>query len=442
MEFDELPNDSTIEKALVSALLADTGKLLDVATFLQPEAFYNARCRAIYTGLYELYSRHKPIDLITLSNQLLALDLYDQAGQKENLAQLAAQTNGVNVKELGHIVQDFYIRRREINFRDLVTVTAFDRTKDVGDRLTLMQREIAEIQRLVIQDENALGWPEFADFYFNLLNQREQAKRQPKLHFHWDGLRDLMPSLFWGDMVALVGDPGAGKTSFLEQQAESWWQQGWKGVFYHLELAPERMADRRIARHTGVSLGRLQDSRDAQTYLSEHEHALVRTALSMMNEWAGNLWLKHCPGWTMTQITADMKKRAEVGGIKFVILDYFNKVRSVPRSKNSYTAYDRGQDIEDFKVALEELGLVGMIGAQFDKGAKSRGKRRSLADARDTAELDDKAQVGISIERPRGEDGVRSEYCDVAVVKCNSGREGKVGMRMDGPRFRFIEQEN
>jgi replicative DNA helicase len=126
-------------------------------------------------------------------------------------------------------------------------------------------------------------------------------------------------------------------------------------------------------------------------------------------------------------------------GCDVAIVDYLNKVRVVDRNGMN-SAQLRGQDIEDFKVCLEETGVVGLMAAQFDKAAK-RLKSRSLADARDTGELDDKANVGIVIDRPLDEENHRSETARVSIVKCNAGQEGSVEMVFRGERLMFYPVE-
>ena len=158
----------------------------------------------------------------------------------------------------------------------------------------------------------------------------------------------------------------------------------------------------------------------------------------MIAKWPGELAYVRCPGWTMGQIVAKIEQVAQMGGLHYVMVDYLNKVRPDSRGQNFNYTQGRGSDIEDFKSCLERWGLVGFLGGQFDKDSKTK-KRRKLSDLRDTGELDDKAQVGLVIDRGEKEDGSMSELCTIRVVKCNIGSMGPISMRMVGQRFLFTD---
>ena len=119
------------------------------------------------------------------------------------------------------------------------------------------------------------------------------------------------------------------------------------------------------------------------------------------------------------------------------MVDYFNKLR-IPDRMSSYTSYELGMSIELLKSTLEDLWLVGWMAAQFAKSGKTRKGYRTVADARDTGELDDKSNIGLILDRPVDETtGQREDVANVFVTKCNSGTQGMATLLFDGARFRF-----
>lgn len=444
MGYDK-PCDPAIEQVTLQEIVGNPDAYLEAMPRLpDPGIFYHAGYRAVFTALSHLYRRHEPIELITVCNELIRLEMYEQAGQKEGVEALFTATrNGSNLKGWINSLLDYYARRKEQDLAQLIEQNSWDRNKEIAGRIESVKLQLQEIQRLATGDAPALGKKEFGDFYINLTERRFQEKDQPKLTFPWHELRRFRSQIAKGELIGVLGEPGAGKTAFMEQIGESWWKQGFVGGYYHLETSKETMADRRVARWTGIPLERLEAAHKEEKtgnyeYLTSDEYNSMYQALAMFDTWPGDLQLIHCPGWTMPQICADIVKRVETEGWRFVILDYLNKVQVVPFSGNGNLTFDIGAGIELFKTTLEEYGLVGMMGAQMTKDAKKRKRGQTLADVRNTGELDDKAQIGVLLKRPRDDDNGRAGPCNISIVKANSGREGTTGMWFDGPRYRFM----
>lgn len=440
--------DSAVEKAFITSLLHKGSFMGKVGMAVPPEALIEPSTQAMFVSFLSLYGLGVEFEEIAIRNELVKIGMYEEAGGAEGVESYFLRPTQADPMVLGKIILDLHCRRLELDLADLISAKAYNRSGDDNDmaaRLDYYQKALQEIQKLSFSDERALSSDEFGGYYEGLMNNRQSHVGVPKMVFAWPELNRLSPSFADGDLVILLAESGAGKTSLMETQAEYLWKQGYHGVFYHLELGMDKMADRRMARGTGIALKLLQDGREeadgAYTYLSQDERDIVRQVIADQATWPGSLTLKHCPGWTMSQVTADARQRAEAGPLDFVMVDYFNKVRVVRRS-GSYASYDIGLDIELFKTTLEDLYIVGWMAAQFHKGAKGRKGYRTVADARDTGELDDKSNIGMVLDRPVDEStGRRVDMADLYITKCNSGREGKATLLFDGPRFLFRDAE-
>ena len=73
------PHDVEAECAVLGAILIEPGAYQKVA-YLTSEMFYDPRNRKVFEGIISLFSQSKPIDFITLRNQLIADKLFDEQG--------------------------------------------------------------------------------------------------------------------------------------------------------------------------------------------------------------------------------------------------------------------------------------------------------------------------------------------------------------------------
>ena len=64
------PQDVAAEKSLLGAIMLSGNVMPEVLAILKPRDFYEKRHEIIFEAMSQLYDQHKPIDLLTLTNEL------------------------------------------------------------------------------------------------------------------------------------------------------------------------------------------------------------------------------------------------------------------------------------------------------------------------------------------------------------------------------------
>ena len=67
------PQDIVAEKSLLGAAMISENVISEVLSIVRPLDFYDKRHQIIYETMLNLYDRHKPIDLLTLTSELRAV---------------------------------------------------------------------------------------------------------------------------------------------------------------------------------------------------------------------------------------------------------------------------------------------------------------------------------------------------------------------------------
>lgn len=423
--------DDRLEHKLVASFLAHEQAAMDVLTWFMPEAIYNRRLQPIVIGISELARKGKPISPITVSEQLLDLDLYEQAGGIDEIEALAV--NGKEppnvVPELAKQVYDLYLRRKQLDVAKSISDMAYDRQIDADARVSNCQALVRQIEDKQSEVE-VLDPVQAADRYLSILENR--VKDTSGLKLPWAVFHPFAKSIPAGSLIALLGNPGAGKTAFLECLSELWARQGRTGILFHNENSTQYMLDRRTVRWANnISYDKLVDGT-----LEENEWQEVFKAWQSISAWSGKLYLVDAIGWPMSKVTSTIRRLVWKEKIDFVVLDYLNKVKFDDRSLGLNTAQMRGQDVEDFKIVVQTYGLTGIIAGQFDKASK-RANKRYISDSRDTGELEDKAQLGLILDREDDNNYTMAETVNVRIAKCNFGKTGTCRMRMIGNRYLY-----
>lgn len=422
-----LPHDADAEAAVLGSLLIDPDALVRVRPMLDPADFFLSWHKRAYEAMLALHAIGTPVDMVTLGAALAG-----EVPGSDLTGLLTVVPTSIHAEHYAAAVRRLRVQRDLILAAARLTSAAYAANGDLPDLLAEARAAVTEAERLMLNGGDGLDLRRSLDWYLDLLEERDKMKDKPKLAFPWGDLADLMPYLAPGELVGVLAEPGAGKTAFLENCAEDWARNGWRVAFFHLELSTQMMLDRRMQRQSGVPIKRLQ----LGGHLDDADYPLIVDAISRMERWSGNIRYIPCPGWPMGRVVGTAQKLHEAEGLDVVVVDYLNKVRVVRRDGDMNAAQLRGQDIEDLKTAAEVHGWVALLAAQFDKSSK-RARYRTLADARDTGELQDKANVGIIIDRPRDEDNVMSSNAMVYLDKCNAGRPGVVQMYFKGDRLSF-----
>jgi len=106
------PQNLEAEQAVIGSLLIDKNAIFKVADVLAARDFYSPIHERIYEAIIELYEKHQPIDILTLTNYLKEKDLLKDVGGSGYLAELTNQvTTASHVSHYVDIVKEKKIKR-------------------------------------------------------------------------------------------------------------------------------------------------------------------------------------------------------------------------------------------------------------------------------------------------------------------------------------------
>src|SRR5207245_11639842 len=110
------PHSLEAEAAVLGAVLKRGLALADVAPFLRPEHFYEARYRQVYRAMVALFEQGQPIDYHTLLEELRRQGTEESTGGLVFLAELDVATpTAAHIEPYARIVVEQAVRRRYIS---------------------------------------------------------------------------------------------------------------------------------------------------------------------------------------------------------------------------------------------------------------------------------------------------------------------------------------
>ena len=108
----QIPFSAEAEQSVLGAILIDPQSIDTVNTILQSDYFYLPQHKAIFSVMQDMCTKGDPIDAVTVLESLKKDGVYDDAGGKSYLMQLAQSVpSSANIASYANIVRDKYIAR-------------------------------------------------------------------------------------------------------------------------------------------------------------------------------------------------------------------------------------------------------------------------------------------------------------------------------------------
>ena len=206
------PQAVPLEEAVLGALMLDKDALAVVLDILQPESFYLDGHQVIYKAMLRLFEHSKPVDLLTVTEELKRSNELETAGGPHYLVELTDKiASAANIEYHARIIAQKHIQRELIRLSTNTINSAYEDATDVFDLLDEAERGLFSIAQ---QNMNR-SYESMGSLASKLQRQLEELKqREDGLTGVPTGFTDLdrltsgwQPS----DLVIVAARPGMGK---------------------------------------------------------------------------------------------------------------------------------------------------------------------------------------------------------------------------------------
>ena len=269
--------------------------------------------------------------------------------------------------------------------------TLAEQTGPFADPRAVIAGAQKELERIEAQDTaRELATP--AEVLLSFQEHREQMDSGTGVSFVPTGFRNL-DTLLGGGMLSgglylLAARPGMGKTSLALCIADKAAARG-PVLFVSLEMDPEQLSAKRLARETGIPSDKLLFG----GLTSEEYDRVAQGSVSLSKL---SLYLNRRPQATVEDIATLARK---VKGLQLLVIDYFGLIQP---SEKGRSRYESATEISGrLKALARSLKVPILCLAQLNReNMERRDKRPQLSDLRDTGALEQDADGVMLLHRP------------------------------------------
>ena len=423
----QMPHSLEAEQAVLGSMLIDAECIKDVMDKLQPEDFYIRQNRDIFETIYTMFSYSRPVDGVTVAEEMQKNGTFDELTTKNYLVQLMEVTpTSANVMEYVAIV------RSKTLLRSLA--------KAAGDVLAMVQEGVGEAQSVLeaaeqriyairrgrsAQDMVPVG--QIIKPVLDQINDMAASKTGLSgLSSGFSGLDQKIHGLNRSDLILLAARPGMGKTSFALNIALNLAKQNNdKAVaVFSLEMSKEQLVTRLLSSEGLVENGRLTNGR-----LSASDWGKLTQAARTIKQ--TDIRIDDNPLLTVADMNAKCRRIDNLG---LVVIDYLQLMTS--SGGKSYAGENRQQAVSDIsrmlKIMAKELNVPVICLSQLSRANEKReDKRPMLSDLRESGAIEQDADIVIFLYREDyyKDDTENQNIAECIVAKNRHGERCKLPLR-------------
>ncbi len=435
------PNNVEAEASLLGAILIDSDAIVKVADIVRPLDFYDERHARVYEATLQLYEKHSPIDVLTLSDQLKSTGMLEMVGGAGFLTEL---TNFVptaaHADRYAEIVSQKAMRRRLIKASQSIADLGFDEAQSLQELIENAETKLFEVsQQHIKQDISSIEL--ILSSSFDRLD--ELHKDKGKLRGVPTGYKDLdnvLAGLQKSDLIVLAARPSMGKTAFALNLAHNVAAQANMPVLiFSLEMSKEQLVDRMLAAEAGVNSWNLRTGN-----LSDDDFEKIGHAMGTLSE--TQILIDDSPGITISDMRTKARREAHRQPLGLIVIDYLQLMSGGSRFGGDG---NRVQEISEISRGLKgiarELNVPVLALSQLSRSVESRNPQiPQLADLRESGSIEQDADVVAFIYR---EDYYNPEtenknIARILIKKHRNGPTDDVDLYFDREKQRFRSLDN
>lgn len=430
------PQNTEAEASLLGAILIDSDAIVKVADIVRPEDFYDERHARIYEAALQLYEKHSPIDVLTLSDQLKNTGMLDIVGGAGFLTEL---TNFVptaaHADRYAEIIAQKGMRRRLIKASQSIAELGFDEAQSLQELIENAETQLFQVsQQHIKQDISSIET--ILSSSFDRLD--ELHKDKGKLRGVPTGYRDLdniLAGLQPSDLVILAARPSMGKTAFALNLAHNVAVKAEMPVLiFSLEMSKEQLVDRMLAAEAGVNAWNLRTGN-----LSDDDFEKIGHAMGTLSE--AHILIDDSPGISVSDMRTKARREAHRQPLGLIIVDYLQLMSGGARFGSDA---NRVQEISEISRGLKgiarELNVPVLALSQLSRSVESRSPQiPQLADLRESGSIEQDADVVAFIYREEyyNPETENKNIARILLKKHRNGPTGDVELYFDREKQRF-----
>lgn len=429
------PQSIDAEVSLLGAVLIDQDVLAEISSVVKAIDFYDKRHQLVYGAMIRLFESHKPVDLLTLTEELKRKSELDDIGGPAYLTELtAAVPTAAHAESYAEIIAHKATRRRLIRASADIAEISYDEETNIQELLGRAEAELFAVSETnVKQDVTSIG--DILSDSFERLDELHRNKGQLRgIRTGWRDLDNKTAGLQRSDLIILAARPAMGKTTLVTNLAYNVATKELKPVIlFSLEMSKEQLVNRMLADAANVDSWAIRTGD-----LTDEDFEKLSTAMGELAE--APIYIDDTPGLTVLEMRTKARRIAHDQPLGLIIIDYLQLMTGSNNNQGN-----RVQEVSEIsrglKLVARELDVPVIALSQLSRSVESRQPQiPQLADLRESGSIEQDADIVMFIYREQyyNPETERQNITDLIIAKHRNGPVGRIELYFHPERLKFM----
>ncbi|KGI59659.1 MULTISPECIES: replicative DNA helicase [unclassified Prevotella] len=440
------PQALDVEQVVLGALMIDKDAFSIVSEILRPETFYEPRNQKVYQAIQNLNMSERPVDILTVSEELKHAGTLDDVGGAQYIVDLSSHVaSSANIEFHAHILAQKFLARQLISFASKIETKAFDETVDVDELMQEAEGNLFEISQKNMKQDYTQIDPVVQQAIEILQKASANSGGLTGISTGYTKLDEMTSGWQKSDLVIIAGRPAMGKTSFALSVAKNIAVDSRVPIaFFSLEMNNVQLVNRLISNTCEIGGNKIlngQLSPDEWSRLDKNVRKLTGSPI----------YIDDTPGLSVFELRTKARRLVREKGVKIIMIDYLQLMNA-----NGMKFGSRQEEVSTISRSLKglakELDIPILALSQLNRTVENRdgleGKRPQLSDLRESGAIEQDADMVIFVHRPEYyhifEDEKGNDLhgmAQIIIAKHRKGATGDVLLTFKGEFTRFQNPE-
>jgi replicative DNA helicase len=446
------PQEREIEEAVLGALMLEKDAYFQVSEILKPESFYEKTHELIYQAIVDLAVHQRPIDMLTVAEQLRRRGDLDAIGGPFYISQLTEKVASTTHLEYhASIVAQKFLARELIRYTGTVQGKAYDETTDIDDLMQEAEAELFKIAQRNIKNEAVQINPIIKESMDLLQKAASRKEGLSGLRSGFTALDKITSGWQNSDLVIIAARPAMGKTAFVLSMAKNMAVNFDIPVaLFSLEMSNVQLVNRLIVNVCEISGDKIKSGQLAPFEWEQLDYKIKEL-------YDAKIYVDDTPSLSIFELRTKARRLVREHDVKCVFIDYLQLMNATDNKQKTRFG-SREQEVSTISRSLKglakELNIPIIALSQLNRGVENRqgveGKRPQLADLRESGAIEQDADMVCFIHRPEYykilEDDKGNSLlglAEIIVAKHRNGATGGIRLRFksDYAKFTNLDEE-
>jgi len=441
------PQALEIEAAVLGACLIEQDAIGAVSDILEPESFYDQKHQIIFATIKNLAAENKPIDILTVTEQLKADKNLEKVGGPFYIAELSQKIlSSAHIEYHAKIIAGKALARKLISYTSLIREMAFDEGQDMAELMQTAEGRLFELSKQNLKKDFTQIDPVINEAYELLKIAANRDGGLSGLSSGFTALDNITSGWQNSDLIIIAARPAMGKTAFVLSMCKNIAVNNKEPVaMFSLEMSNVQLVNRLITNVCEIKGDTIKSGKLAPFEWSQLDYKIK-------DLYSAPLYIDDTPSLSVFELRTKARRLVREHQVKLIIIDYLQLMNASGMSYNS-----RQEEVSTISRSLKglakELNIPIIALSQLNRSVESRvgqdsndinSKRPQLSDLRESGAIEQDADIVCFIHRweyykiykdPQGND--TRGTAEIIIAKHRNGATGEVTLRFESNYAKF-----